>query len=41
MANIIEGFDSGSNKSFANFLNYSFRSATEVESLLYIDKDPY
>ena len=39
MANIAEGFDGGSNKSFANFLSYSFRSSTEVQSLLYIAKD--
>ena len=34
-ANIAEGFDSKSNKAFINFLNYSFRSASEVQSLLY------
>ena len=39
MANIAEGFDSGTNKSFANFLNYSYRSASEVQSLLYIALD--
>ena len=36
MANISEGFDSGSDKSFINFLNYSYRSASEVQSLLYV-----
>ena len=39
MSNIAEGFDSGSNKMFANFLNYSYRSASEVESLLYVAND--
>ena len=39
MTNIAEGFDSGSNKSFCNFLNYSYRSVSEVESLLYIALD--
>ena len=39
MANISEGFDSDSKKSFLNFLSYSFRSASEVQSLLYIALD--
>ena len=39
MANIAEGFDSGSDKSFINFLNYAYRSASEVQSLLYISLD--
>ena len=39
MANIAEGFDSNSNKAFINFLNYSFRSASEVQSLLYVAFD--
>ena len=39
MANIAEGFDSASNKSFINFLNYSFRSASEVQSFLYVALD--
>lgn len=40
-ANIAEGFDSKSNKAFINFLNYSFRSASEIQSLLYaaLDQD--
>ena len=38
-ANIAEGFDSKSNKAFINFLNYSFRSASEVQSLLYAAMD--
>ena len=48
MSNIAEGFDSGSDKSFINFLRISYRSASEVESLLivlldlhYIDKAEY
>jgi four helix bundle protein len=39
MANIAEGFDSGTSKSFINFLNYSYRSTSEVESLAYIGLD--
>jgi len=39
MSNIAEGFDSGTNKSFINFLNYSYRSASEVQSLLYVATD--
>ena len=39
MANIAEGFDSRSDKSFVNFLNYAYRSATEVQSLLYVASD--
>lgn len=39
MSNISEGFDSGSNKSFIQFLNYSYRSASEVQSLLYVCND--
>ena len=39
MANLSEGFDSNSDKSFINFLNYSYRSASEVQSLLYIALD--
>ena len=39
MANVSEGFDSGSDKSFINFLNYSYRSASEVQSLLYVVLD--
>ena len=36
MSNLAEGFDSGSKKSFLQFLSYSYRSASEVESLLYV-----
>lgn len=39
MANIAEGFDSGTDKYFINFLNYAYRSASEVQSLLYISLD--
>lgn len=39
MSNIAEGFDSGYNKAFIQFLNYSYRSASEVQSLLYIILD--
>lgn len=41
MANIAEGFDSHSNKQFINFLNFSYRSASEVQSLLYIAIDQH
>jgi four helix bundle protein len=36
MLNIAEGFDAGSDKAFINFLSYSFRSASEVQSILYV-----
>jgi four helix bundle protein len=36
---VSEGFDSGSDKSFINFLNYSYRSGSEVQSLLYVVLD--
>ena len=39
MANIAEGFDGGSDKAFVSFLNYAYRSATEVQSLLYVAAD--
>jgi four helix bundle protein len=39
MSNIAEGFDSGSNRAFENFLRYSYRSASEVQSLLYVALD--
>jgi len=39
MSNIAEGFDSGSRKSFIQFLTYSYRSASEVESLLFVSLD--
>jgi four helix bundle protein len=39
MSNIAEGFDSGSKKSFIQFLIYSYRSAFEVASLLFVALD--
>jgi four helix bundle protein len=39
MANIAEGFDSRSDRSFALFLKYAYRSASEVASLLYVALD--
>jgi len=39
MLNIAEGFASGSPKSFATFLRYSFRSSAEVKSILYAALD--
>ncbi len=41
MSNIAEGFDGASHKMFANFLNYSYRSASEVQSLLYVAFDSH
>jgi four helix bundle protein len=39
MSNIAEGFDGGSQKAFANFLTYAYRSTSEVQSLLYVALD--
>lgn len=39
MANIAEGFDSQSNREFVKFLGYAVRSATEVQSHLYVAVD--
>ncbi len=39
MANIAEGFDSQSNKAFIQFLGYALRSATELQSHLYVALD--
>ena len=39
MANIAEGFDGRSNREFIQFLGYAFRSATEVQSHLYVSLD--
>ncbi len=39
MHNIAEGFDAGSNKEFIKFLKISRRSASEVQSQLYLALD--
>jgi len=39
MANIAEGFDAGSGRSFITFLSYAYRSAAEVQSLLFVVLD--
>jgi len=39
MANVAEGFDSRSNQEFVRFLGYAVRSATEVQSHLYVALD--
>jgi four helix bundle protein len=39
MHNIAEGFDAGSDAEFMRFLRYSFRSAGEVQSQLYVGLD--
>jgi four helix bundle protein len=39
MANIAEGFDSQSDDEFVRFLRYRLRSATEVQSHLYVSLD--
>jgi four helix bundle protein len=39
MANIAEGFDSGSDAEFIRFLRYARRSASEVQSYLYVALD--
>ena len=39
MANIAEGFDSGSSREFLRFLSYALRSTTEVQSHLYVALD--
>ncbi len=39
LLNISEGFDSRSQKSFFNFLTYSFRSVSESRAILYISLD--
>ena len=39
MANIAEGFDGRSTQEFLRFLGYAFRSATEVQSHLYVALD--
>ncbi len=39
MSNIAEGFDSGFKTEFSRFLNMSRRSASELQSQLYVVKD--
>ncbi len=39
MLNISEGFDSGSDQQFIQFLSYARRSCSEVQSILYIGLD--
>lgn len=39
MHNIAEGFDAGSDKEFVRFLKYARRSASEVQSQLYLALD--
>lgn len=39
MANIAEGFDSGSNREFVKFLSYALRSGSELQSHLYVALD--
>ena len=39
MANIAEGFDSQSGQEFSKFLRYALRSATEIQSHLYVALD--
>ena len=39
MANIAEGFDSGSNREFLKFLSYALRSGSELQSHLYVALD--
>lgn len=41
MANIAEGFDCETDAEFIRFLSYSFRSATEVQSHLYVAIDQH
>jgi four helix bundle protein len=41
MHNIAEGFDAGSDAEFVRFLRYSYRSASEVQSQLYMVLDIY
>ena len=41
MANVAEGFDGGSDREFIRFLGYARRSATEVQSRLYVALDQH
>jgi len=39
MANIVEGFDSGSDREFVRFLKIAYRSVSELQSHLYFGLD--
>ena len=39
MLNIAEGFDSGSSKSFIQFLRYAYRSSSEVRATMFLVLD--
>ena len=39
MANIAEGFDGRSDQEFVRFLGYAYRSASELQSHLYVAED--
>ncbi|MBU1128987.1 MAG: four helix bundle protein [Candidatus Omnitrophica bacterium] len=39
MLNVAEGFDSGSNRQFIQYLVYTRRSSSEVQSVLYVASD--
>jgi four helix bundle protein len=39
MANIVEGFDSGTDREFFRFLKIAYRSASELQSHLYVALD--
>jgi four helix bundle protein len=39
MANIAEGFDSRSDREFVRFLSYAYRSASELQSHVYVARD--
>lgn len=41
MANVAEGFDGGSDREFIRFFGYARRSATEVQSHLYVALDQH
>jgi four helix bundle protein len=41
MANIAEGFDCETDADFVRFLSYAFRSATEIQSHLYVAIDQH
>ena len=41
MANIVEGFDSGTNREFVRFLRIAYRSASELQSHLHVALDEH